>query len=142
MPAKRHRITRADEYQYVVRKGHRVGGAFCITYAVLHVPEQAKNTQLSDTMTPVSVPQSTNEAMSPPARFGFIISKRVGNAVTRNLIRRRMKTIVERRLHQGFHSADVVFRMFESSAKASFEQLSREVNRALDRVEQLPKGRR
>lgn len=48
-----------------------------------------------------------------------------------------MKTIVERRLHQGFPAVDVVFRMFESSATASFEELSTEVNRALDRVEQL-----
>lgn len=125
MPAKRHRITQANEYKSVVRKGRRVGGAFCITYAVLRVPGQVSNADSSTPLLPL------------PARFGFIVSKRVGNAVTRNLVRRRMKTIVERRLHRGFPAVDVVFRMFESSATASFEELSTEVNRALDRVEQL-----
>ncbi|WP_420813283.1 ribonuclease P protein component [Leucobacter triazinivorans] len=86
-----------------------MGGAVCITHAVLRAPGD-------------------------PARFGFIVSKAIGNAVTRNLIRRRMKTVVERRLHAGFAEADVVFRALPAITGAPFEQLEREMNRALDRV--------
>jgi ribonuclease P protein component len=90
-----------------------VGGANCITHAVLHV-EAGK-----------------------PARFGFIVSKAVGNAVTRNLVRRRLKSIVEQRLSDGFTGADVVFRMMPRSADTSFQDLKDETNRALDRIERL-----
>lgn len=117
MPARQHRVTRGDDYRRTVRSGRRVGGALCITHAVLRAPGE-------------------------PARFGFIVSKAIGNAVTRNLIRRRMKTVVERRLRAGFAEADVVFRALPAITEASFAQLEREMNRALDRVarELLPRG--
>ena len=113
MPAKTHLVTRGDDYRYIVRKGNRVGGANCITHAVLHV-ENGR-----------------------PARFGFIVSKAVGNAVTRNLVRRRLKSIVDLRLAAGFRGADVVFRMLPRSADVSFQELKEETNRALDRIERL-----
>ncbi len=91
-----------------------MGGANCITHAVLHVHGEDR-----------------------PARFGFIASKAVGNAVTRNLVRRRLKGIVERRLARGFSGADVVFRVLPAAATTAFAQLELEVNRALDRVERL-----
>lgn len=113
MPAKHHRVTRGDDYRHIVRKGNRVGGANCITHAVLYVDEDR------------------------PARFGFIASKAVGNAVTRNRVRRRLKSIVEQRLAKGFVGADVVFRVLPSAADVSFEQLQLEINRALDRVQRM-----
>lgn len=89
-----------------------MGGAYCITHAVLRAPGD-------------------------PARFGFIVSKAVGNAVTRNLVRRRLKTIVERRIAAGFDGIDVVFRALPSIAGATFEELEAEIERALRRVERL-----
>lgn len=81
----------------------------CITHAVFHVPEN-------------------------PARFGFIVSKAVGNAVTRNRVRRRLTTIVERRIQSGMTGVDVVFRALPASASADFSTLESEVNRSLDRL--------
>ena len=109
MPAKRHRVTRGDDYRRVVRSGRRVGGAFCITHAVLRAPEE-------------------------PARFGFIVSKAVGNAVTRNLVRRRLKGIVEARIAAGLSGVDVVFRALPAAATAEFADLAAEVDRSLSRV--------
>lgn len=109
MPARQHRITRGEDYRRVVRTGRRVGGALCITHAVFRAPED-------------------------PARFGFIVSKAVGNAVTRNRVRRRLTTIVERRLQAGMTGVDVVFRALPSSAAAEFAALEAEVNRSLDRM--------
>ena len=109
MPARQHRITRGEDYRRVVRTGRRVGGALCITHAVLHVPGH-------------------------PARFGFIVSKAVGNAVVRNRVRRRLTTIIERRLQSGMTGVDVVFRALPSTADAEFSALEAEVNRSLDRI--------
>lgn len=97
-----------------MRHGNRVGGAYCITHAVSHVPGLG--------------------APPRPARFGFVVSKAVGNAVTRNLVRRRLKAIVERQLRDGFSGADVVFRALPASARAEFAELEREVDRALRRA--------
>lgn len=113
MPARLHRITRGDDYRRVVRDGNRVGGAYCITHAVLHVHD------------------------TDPARFGFIVTKAIGNAVTRNRVRRRMKSIADRHLAEGFAGADVVFRALPKSASASFAELEREITRSLRRVERL-----
>jgi len=88
-----------------------VGGAFCNTHAVLHAPGEDR-----------------------PARFGFITSKAVGNAVVRNRVRRRLKAIVERHLASGFSGADVVFRVMPKAATASFDDLSAELTRSLGKV--------
>lgn len=93
-----------------MRSGSRVAGVYCITHAVSCVQEA-------------------------PARFGFIVSKAVGNAVTRNLVRRRMKTIADRRLRAGFTGTEIVFRALPAAAEATFSELERELSRALDRVD-------
>ncbi|WP_081611644.1 MULTISPECIES: ribonuclease P protein component [Leucobacter] len=135
MPAKRHRVTRGEDYRFAVRTGRRVGGAYCITHAVLRSP-----TGRLDASSQAGAPAGGGERAEgsdpvPPARFGFIISKAVGNAVTRNLVRRRMKSVVERRIRSGIRGVDVVFRALPAAAGAPFSELEREMNRALDRVE-------
>lgn len=95
-----------------------MGGVNCITHAVFQTAD-------------------SDPIAERPARFGIIISRAVGNAVTRNLVRRRLKSVIERRLEQGFSNFDVVLRVLPHAAEANFEQLCREVNRALDRVERL-----
>lgn len=129
MPARHHRVTRGDDYRRIVREGRRVGGALCVTHAVSH-------TQGRDAADPeaMSAAGSGVRGAERPARFGFIVSKAVGGAVTRNLVRRRLKSIVERSIAAGFTGADVVFRALPASADASFAELEREVTRSLDRV--------
>lgn len=87
-----------------------MGGAICITHAVFLSPEST-------------------------ARFGFIISKAVGNAVTRNLVRRRMKSVVQQHLHAGFTGMEVVFRARPSSATVTYAELEAELTRSLRRLQ-------
>lgn len=116
MPARHYRVTRGEEYRRVVRTGNRVGGAFCITYAVS---------------------RSTDTSPADP-RFGYIISKAVGNAVTRNLLRRRMKTVTEELIREGVSDVDVVFRALPRAAEASFDELRREMLRAMSKLKLTP----
>ncbi|MGK0715354.1 ribonuclease P protein component [Leucobacter sp. W1153] len=123
MPARQHRVTRGDDYRRIIRNGYRVGGALCITHAVLRHPHQTNES-------------GDGEAQSLlPARFGFIVSKAVGGAVTRNLVRRRFKSIAQRHIAAGFSGVDIVFRALPASSGAEFSDLAREIERALDRVE-------
>lgn len=78
---------------------------------------------------PILVTHAVLRTPADPARFGYIVSKKVGNAVTRNLITRRLRGISEALLHEGFSGFDVVFRVQPPAASASYERLEGEVRR-------------
>ncbi|GGA68613.1 hypothetical protein GCM10011490_18880 [Pseudoclavibacter endophyticus] len=100
-----HRITSGDDYRYLVRRGAR--------YGVRGLT--------------VSVAEASDA--SAPTRFGFIISKRVGVAVVRNRLRRRLKAISFELLEERPHGLDVVYRVHPEAAAWSFGEL-RECARA------------
>lgn len=70
-------------------------------------------------------------------RFGFIVAKTVGNAVTRNRVRRRLKAICHQILtgelgvRGSFSGLDLVIRALPSAADASFDDLRSDVARAV-----------
>lgn len=109
MPAKLHRITQGDDYRRIVRQGRRVGGPLLVTHAVLRTQDD-------------------------PARFGYVVSKRVGNAVVRNRITRRLKGISDELVSQGVTGADIVFRAGPEAATASYAALRSEVIRMLHKL--------
>lgn len=108
MLARGNRITRGAEYKAVVRGGARCAGTLSVTYVVTSGEDR-------------------------PARFGFIVSKQVGSAVTRNTIRRRLKAVCAEALPRIRPGSDVVIRALPASASASFRTLHDEVTRCLDR---------
>lgn len=71
---------------------------------------------------------------STAVRFGFIVSKQVGTAVTRNTVRRRLKAVCAAALPQIRPGTDVVIRALPASASATFPQLRDEVHRCLRRA--------
>ncbi len=74
---------------------------------------------------------TTAEDRSP--RFGFIVSKQVGNAVTRNTVRRRLKAVCSEALPGVRVGADIVIRALPSAAHADYAHLRDEIVRCLDR---------
>lgn len=99
MLARAHRITSGDDYRFAVRKGVRAGTRG-LTVSVAPRPHAAL-----------------------PTRFGFIVSKRVGIAVARNTMRRRLKAISLELLTDLPSGLDVVYRMHPESADWRFDQL-------------------
>ncbi len=69
-----------------------------------------------------------------PTRFGFIASKRVGIAVERNRIRRRMKAISAELVEQIGPGMDVVVRLQPEAASLSFASLRESAHRAIPRA--------
>ena len=67
-------------------------------------------------------------------RFGFIVSKQVGNAVVRNRVRRRLKAVCAAELSLVPPGTEVVIRALPTSATADFHQLHAEVQRCLRRA--------
>ncbi|QGU28063.1 ribonuclease P protein component [Microbacterium oryzae] len=108
MLARPHRLVLGADYRMVVRRGSRCAGASTVTHVVHSHEERAP-------------------------RFGFIVSKAVGNAVTRNTVRRRLKAVCAEALPGVRPGADVVIRALPSAAQATFQELRSEVTRCLAR---------
>ena len=102
MLASEQRITSADDYKRVVRRGRRSAGANCVTYQLM------------------------NPNGGTP-RFGFIVAKTVGNAVVRNRIRRRLKAIAHDLAPELPNGLEFVFRALPPAASAPFSELKSEL---------------
>ena len=109
MLARQNRLTQGSDYRLVVRRGTRFGGARVATSVLRSVEPR-------------------------PPRFGFIISKQVGTAVTRNTVRRKLKAVCAEVLASVPEGTDVVIRAFPASATASFAELKADVTRSLGRA--------
>jgi ribonuclease P protein component len=80
---------------------------------------------------------------APAARFGFTVTKKVGNAVIRNRIRRRLREAVrlaDFSLSKASHDYVLVARI--EALTAPFDELRGELARALTRIHQTGPDRR
>ncbi|MHA6693702.1 ribonuclease P protein component [Homoserinimonas sp. A520] len=103
--ARANRLVTADDYRNTVRRGRRSRTGNTVVYLV-----------------------QRGSAGGP--RFGFIVSKAVGNAVTRNLIRRRLKSAC-RSLVRLDADVDVVVRALPSARHIAWTELENEVTTAV-----------
>jgi len=99
--ARANRVTQPGDFRATVRQGRRVSTA----NAVLHV-------------------RTTGDE---PSRFGFIVTKAVGGAVTRNLVRRRLRAVCRDILPTVGTGADVVIRALPGSDTVSWVSLHDEI---------------
>jgi ribonuclease P protein component len=68
-----------------------------------------------------------------PTRFGFVVGKNVGGAVTRNLVRRRLREAGREVIRRGSAHRDIVVRALPGAAEISWATLQGEVDAAMDR---------
>jgi ribonuclease P protein component len=110
MLAAAQRVRRSADFADTVRTGRRAGrGA-----VVVHLT--------------VSAPSSTEPA---PARAGFVVSKTVGGAVVRNLVRRRLRHLARERLVDLPAGATLVIRALPGAADRTYPQLGADLDGAL-----------
>jgi ribonuclease P protein component len=107
MLPKGNRVVRSEDFRSVVRRGRR-------------------------TSTPLAVYYRLDRTPADPARFGFIVSRAVGGAVQRNLLRRRMRTVGRQLVDAGARGTDVVVRALPGSAQQGWASLSADMHDALD----------
>jgi ribonuclease P protein component len=104
--ARANRLVKAEDYRNTVRRGRRTGTGSTVVYVV----------------------QRRGDGVP---RFGFIVSKAVGNAVTRNLIRRRLKSVSRSLLDVVNSDVDIVVRALPSAPGVSWTELREEVSAAV-----------
>ena len=67
-------------------------------------------------------------------RLGLSVSKQVGNAVTRNAVRRRLKEVFHSTIERIPDSFDLVVSAKPAVAEATFEELNQEFVRAVGKI--------
>lgn len=82
-----------------------------------------------NTITAYRLPNQTKSA-----RIGISVSRKTGNSVTRNLIKRRLREALRRNAALMPAGEDIVFVAGRRSAEAGFDGIERDVRRFLERA--------
>ena len=103
-----NRVTTPSEFRRTVRRGRRVTSGSAVVYVF-------------------------DRVSSEPSRFGFIVTKAVGNAVTRNLVRRRLRSIGREVLPNIGPGMDIVIRALPGSPEVAWVTLQEEMTESIGR---------
>jgi ribonuclease P protein component len=115
---RRHRLTSSAGFTSATRRGRRAGSSTLVLHLV------AGTTSDRD---PHGGPGAA-------ARVGFVVSRAVGNAVTRNRVRRRLRHLLRDRCAGLPHGSVLVVRALPTAAVATSATLARDLDRCLDRL--------
>ncbi len=74
------------------------------------------------------------DGAEPPARIGFSVSRRVGGAVVRNRVKRRLREIMRKRLSHVAPGWDIVITARASAAEAEYSALEEDVRETFSRA--------
>lgn len=102
------RLRTAEQFARVTRSGRRSGGRFVVVHLL--------------------------ESTGARSRAGFVVSKKVGNAVTRNRVTRRLRAIMRGRLAAMEQGTDVVVRALPAAASATSADLNADLETAITRA--------
>lgn len=106
-----HRLTDSSAFRSTVRLGNRAGSARLVVHLLVD-----------------------GEFSAAPAQIGFTVGKSVGNAVTRNRVKRRLRHLTRDHLHtlEGLPGrVALVVRALPASATASYAELGADLDRCL-----------
>ena len=111
MLARASRLTTGRDFSETIRRGHRAGSRT----VVVHL--------------------ATGSSAGPDVtRAGLVVARTVGNAVTRNRVKRRLRTLVGQRLATLPPGSRLVVRALPASAVASSQELDRDLRGAVERA--------
>lgn len=109
MLAKAHRLTGAEAFSTTIRRGGRKGSATLVAHLLLS-------------------PQAT------PPRVGLLVSRAVGDAVTRNRVKRRLRHAAAAHLAQLPPGSMLVLRALPPAGRAGYADLANDLDHALGRL--------
>jgi ribonuclease P protein component len=144
--ASTHRLRRRVDFAATIRGGRRAArGALVVHYglatAAPPVPDDAEPAVAPQPVPAEALPPLTPptdlpvpaEALPPP-RAGFVVSKAVGGAVIRNLVKRRLRHLMRARIGALPAGAMLVVRALPAAAGRTYTELGADLDGALARA--------
>jgi ribonuclease P protein component len=125
------RMTKPGEFAMVRQQGRARSGRL-LTLALLSVGDKL----LAETA------EKPSKLGQGPLRFGFTLTKRLGNAVKRNFLRRRLREIARAASPMLEGKGMLVTIPRPIAVKASFQELASEWNYLAGKLDLLPRGAR
>ncbi len=89
---------------------------------------------------PAFLLQARRRADESPVRFGFTVSKKVGNAVERNRVRRRLREVARRAAGNLTPGHDYVLVGRRAALNLPFDRMMQDFDRALRRIHEGRSG--
>ena len=99
---KKNRLTKNKYFQYIYRKGEKFSSA---NITVLYAKTRFR-----------------------PIKIGITVSNKVGDAVTRNKVKRRLRVLIRKNLNNLNQKYNYIFVVRPNIVNLSFEDMSREFN--------------
>ncbi|WP_406284533.1 ribonuclease P protein component [Embleya sp. NBC_00896] len=139
-----NRLRRREDFAIAVRRGRRAGRP----NLVVHLHRQETSGLVAPERTPVTAQPSEPDTLrqpvaedphaevehAPPPRAGFVVSKAVGPAVVRNVVKRRLRHLIHDRMALLPAGSLVVVRALPPAAQADHSALARDLDAAFDRL--------
>jgi ribonuclease P protein component len=119
-----HRLVDPSSFRRATRLGRKAGSRLLVTHLLV---EPVEPTGATASTAPVRDPQA-------PARVGLVVSKAVGTAVRRNLVKRRLRHAVRERLDLLPAGSVLVVRAHAAASAAPYAELGAELDRCLRRA--------
>ncbi|WP_072805807.1 ribonuclease P protein component [Rhodococcoides yunnanense] len=110
-----HRLHHSADFQRVMRRGRRMGRQDLVVHAFAR-------------------DDAGSETSPGRSRFGLIVSKAVGPAVTRHRVARRLRHICAELLSDVPDTSDVVIRALPGAARLSSRDMHRQVRSGLKKL--------
>ena len=115
-----HKIRKSRDFRLIQRRGSKLKSRdFLFIFLPFH-----------------RVPQATNHP-----RFGLVVSKKVGNAVCRNLVKRRLREACRRNKHLIIPSLNIVIIAFSSAFHRSQKEIDRQIVDVFNQLNQFSQKR-
>jgi ribonuclease P protein component len=119
---RRHRLTSSAGFTTATRRGDRAGSRTLVVHLWTGGSDEPP------------AGSTGGPAVDDDPRVGFVVSRAVGNAVTRNRVKRRLRELVRARLRSLPDTGLLVVRALPASAAASSAELARDLDKALRRL--------
>ncbi|WP_083462586.1 ribonuclease P protein component [Kitasatospora griseola] len=122
-----NRLRRRQDFATAVKRGRRAGRPLLVVHLHREAAPDGGSDRNSDSRPHVA------EGL-PSARAGFVVSKAVGPAVVRNVVKRRLRHLVRERLSRLPAGSLIVVRALPAAATASYAELGHDLDAALRRL--------
>lgn len=112
------RLRRSPEFLLAARQGRR----------------SVRPTLVAHVWQPATDDLTADSAVAAPARVGFVVGRKVGSAVTRNRVKRRLRHLMRPRIDSLSGGSLCVIRALPLAASADYRELERDLHAALRKV--------